>query len=118
MKLPKLQPTAAKTITINDFSGGLNLRDGMSEILDNQLTESKNMWWSDGVLKTRPGIENRGEGVISNEILECGNNFDLKTHDIYKYDEKLGNCRMVSRSIHYFDICFEKGTFSNLNTHE
>lgn len=56
MKIPKITPRTALELKIPDLSGGLNLRDGLSEILDNQLTDCKNVWWNDGVLKTRPGI--------------------------------------------------------------
>ena len=56
MKFPKLQPPAPKTLKVPDLAGGLNLRDGVSEVLDNQLTQAKNVWWQDGVLKTRPGV--------------------------------------------------------------
>lgn len=56
MRLPKMRAPSAKSLSIADFSGGLNLRDGMSEILNNQLTDSVNMWWKDGVLKNRPGM--------------------------------------------------------------
>lgn len=57
MRLPIRQPKAASILTLPDLAGGLNLRDGGSEILDNQLTECENMWWYCGALKTRPGIK-------------------------------------------------------------
>ncbi|MBR5223246.1 MAG: hypothetical protein IKV81_03680 [Clostridia bacterium] len=56
MKFPKLRPQGAKVLKVPDLAGGLNLRDGVSEVLDNQLTQAKNVWFQDGVLKTRPGI--------------------------------------------------------------
>lgn len=56
MKFPKLRPQGAKVLKVSDLAGGLNLRDGVSEVLDNQLTQAKNVWFQDGVLKTRPGI--------------------------------------------------------------
>ncbi|MBO5211254.1 MAG: hypothetical protein J6B80_04930, partial [Clostridia bacterium] len=61
MRFPKLQPPAPKTLKVPDLAGGLNLRDGVSEVLDNQLTQAKNVWWQDGVLKTRPGISGLSE---------------------------------------------------------
>ena len=57
MRFPKMRPRQALELKIHDLAGGLNLRDGLSEVLDNQLTDCKNMWWSDGVLKTRPGMK-------------------------------------------------------------
>lgn len=56
MKFPKMRPQGARRLSVPDLAGGLNLRDGVSEVLDNQLTQAKNVWWQDGVLKTRPGI--------------------------------------------------------------
>lgn len=54
MVFPILNRRAAGEIKISDFSGGVNLRDGLSEIMDNQATDIKNMWWRDGIMKTRP----------------------------------------------------------------
>lgn len=56
MRFPKMRPQGARRLSVPDLAGGLNLRDGVSEVLDNQLTQAKNVWWQDGVLKTRPGI--------------------------------------------------------------
>ena len=65
MRLPIKQPKAASILTLPDLAGGLNLRDGANEILDNQLTECENMWWRDGSLKTRPGIKIYDENMLS-----------------------------------------------------
>lgn len=54
MVFPKLNAKASNTLKINDFSGGINLRDGLTEILDNQSTDVINMYWKDGIMKTRP----------------------------------------------------------------
>lgn len=54
MIFPVLNRRAASAVNISDFSGGVNLRDGLSEIMDNQATNIKNMWWKDGIMKTRP----------------------------------------------------------------
>lgn len=56
MRLPKMPTRQAQSLCVPDLAGGLNLRDGMSEILDNQLTDARNMWFKDGVLKTRPAL--------------------------------------------------------------
>lgn len=57
MKFQRMRPKSAAELKIPDLAGGLNLRDGLSEVLDNQLTDSVNVWWNEGLLKTRPGIE-------------------------------------------------------------
>ena len=57
MVFPRLNKRTPAELKISDFSGGINLRDGLGEIMDNQATEVSNMWWKDGILKTRPGAE-------------------------------------------------------------
>lgn len=61
MKFPKMRPSGSQRLSVPDLAGGLNLRDGISEVLDNQLTEAKNVWYQDGLLKTRPGVSALGE---------------------------------------------------------
>ncbi len=54
------------SLTIPELSGGINLRDGISLVRDNQLTAARNMWYKDGMLKTRPGF-NTLKDFISKE---------------------------------------------------
>lgn len=56
MRLPIMRKQEAHILSLPDLSGGLNMRDGISEVLDNQLTDCKNMWWKDGLLKTRAAM--------------------------------------------------------------
>ena len=55
MKYPKMNKTASHTVRVPSLSGGINLRDSLNMCNDNQLTDSLNMWYKDGVLKTRQG---------------------------------------------------------------
>lgn len=55
MKYPKINKQPTRTVQIPSLSGGMNLRDSLNLCNDNQLTDSLNMWFRDGVLKTRPG---------------------------------------------------------------
>lgn len=71
MKFPKMRPSGSKHLSVPDLAGGLNLRDGVSEILDNQLTQAKNVWWRDGVLKTRPGVYISEGQKIENGMYQC-----------------------------------------------
>ncbi len=54
MCFPLMNKQARKAVKIPDLAGGINYRDGITEVFDNQLTECKNMWFKDGVLRTRP----------------------------------------------------------------
>lgn len=65
MRLPIKRKNGASVLSLPNLSGGLNLRDGISEILDNQMTDCENMWWQDGILKTRPGIETNIENFFN-----------------------------------------------------
>lgn len=56
MRLPIKNKQPSHILSLPDLAGGLNMRDGLSEVLDNQLTDCENMWWHEGVLKTRPGL--------------------------------------------------------------
>lgn len=56
MKYPSIGKQPMKSITIPELSGGMNLRDSISAVNDNQLTQCLNMWFKGGILKTRPGL--------------------------------------------------------------
>lgn len=56
MRLPIKRKQLSQMLNLPDLSGGLNMRDGISEVLDNQLTDCRNMWWNDGLLQTRAAV--------------------------------------------------------------
>lgn len=41
-------------VSIPKLNGGINMQDGTSAVVDNQLTNAKNVWFKDSVLCTRP----------------------------------------------------------------
>lgn len=59
--IPGIKAKPTYTLNIPKLSGGMNLRDGISLIQDNQLTDSKNMWYKDGMLRTRPRVRSNGD---------------------------------------------------------
>ena len=67
MRLPIKRKQAAQYLTLPDLSGGLNMRDGISEVLDNQLTDCKNVFWDEGVLKTRPSITEASKMLLQGD---------------------------------------------------
>ncbi len=90
MSFPLMNKRAKQVVAIPDLSGGINLRDSVSAIQDNQMTESLNIWYHDGVLKTRPGVSDmtyHDEGHLAYA--------NLKPHDIYK-EENGVVCRLFS----------------------
>ena len=64
--IPGIKAKPTYTLNIPELSGGMNLRDGISLIQDNQLTDCKNMWFKDGMLRTRPRV--RSNDLIDNTI--------------------------------------------------
>ncbi|MBR7132299.1 MAG: hypothetical protein IKD04_02060 [Clostridia bacterium] len=57
MKFPSANKEPKRRITISKLSGGLNLRDTPSHCNDDQLTSGMNVWYKEGSLRTRPGLE-------------------------------------------------------------
>lgn len=84
MRLPVKRPRAPMELKIPDLAGGLNLRDGLSEILDNQLTDCKNVWWNDGILTTRPSFKQEDEFMIGRQEYADA---QVKRHNCY-FDEE------------------------------
>ncbi len=56
MSFPIMNSRPTYTLNIPEMSGGMNLRDGLSGVADNQLTDCKNVWFKDGCLRTRPKV--------------------------------------------------------------
>jgi hypothetical protein len=56
--IPSLNRNPSYTIRIPELSGGINWRDGASQINDNQLTDAKNVWYRNGVLVGRAKLRN------------------------------------------------------------
>ena len=57
MRFPAINKQPLRSVTVPKLSGGTNLRDAVTMVEDNQLTDSKNMWFKGNILKTRPGLK-------------------------------------------------------------
>lgn len=79
MKYPTINKQPLRTISIPELSGGVNLRDGASAVNDNQLTDCENVWFTDGLLKTRPGITT----VAEKTTLGYDKTVDFKETDVF-----------------------------------
>lgn len=82
MRLPIMQKQEAHILSLPDLSGGLNMRDGISEVLDNQLTDCKNMWWKDGLLKTRAAMIQNDSKINLGDAAE-GSAPKIRQHNCY-----------------------------------
>ena len=105
MRLPIKRQHAAQTLSLPDFSGGLNMRDGITEVLDNQLIDCNNVWYKDGVLKTRPGINAVEGGIVdiprfgSAQTVETKSFRDIKhTFDSQVYYLQVARVSMGSKA--------------------
>ena len=74
MCFPIMNKQPRRSVNIPDLAGGVNYRDGITEVHDNQLTECKNMWFKDGVLRTRPA-------AVCNETSELVKQTDGETYN-------------------------------------
>lgn len=66
MKYPSINKQPRREINIPELSGGVNFRDSISNVLDNQLTDCLNVWWQDGALRTRPCFKTNENMKIQN----------------------------------------------------
>ena len=54
--IPNLTRKGLYQFKIPQLSGGINLKEDIAYIKENQLSDCSNMWFKDGALKTRPAI--------------------------------------------------------------
>ncbi|MBQ3133706.1 MAG: hypothetical protein IJC17_05495 [Clostridia bacterium] len=56
MKYPSYNRHAEQQLTFSDFSGGINAAAVDTALAANQFRDAENVWWKDGILRTRPGL--------------------------------------------------------------
>lgn len=61
---PRMADRVWRRLTVPELSGGVNLRDGISQVEDNQLTACENVWYKNGMLQTRPGLKCTGDDAF------------------------------------------------------
>lgn len=54
-------------VSVPALSGGVNLADALNLVDDNQMTDCKNVWYKDGFLQTRPGIQKTNQDLTQIE---------------------------------------------------
>lgn len=96
MKWPKINRQSLRTVRVPKLSGGVNMRDSVTLVEDNQLTDCLNMWYKDGVLKTRPGLYTDGftmryytpckDSKCSGKPLDIFMNKYNKLYRLYQYE--------------------------------
>ena len=88
MKYPKINKNTRREVNVPQLSGGLNLRDSLSGVRDNQMTDCINMWYKNGMLRTRPAFEINENMVKEFSIdCDCGCILDIKSHTDVKNEQ-------------------------------
>lgn len=101
--IPGIRNKPTYTLNIPELSGGMNLRDGISLINDNQLTDCKNMWYKDGMLRTRPrvSISASGDYTSFNVLPEQNLVKDIKVFEDISF---AFNGRLEEDAIYYLTV--------------
>ena len=101
--IPGIRNKPTHTLNIPGFSGGMNLRDGISLINDNQLTDCKNMWYKDGMLRTRPRVSISASGDYTSFNVLPEQNFvnDIKVFEDISF---AFNGRLEEDAIYYLTV--------------
>ncbi len=92
MNFPQLRPGATKILDLPDLSGGINLRDSVNKIRDNQLTDCINVWNYNGLLTNRPGTASKllfATPKAAGSKKETVKESIIKKHDIFKSGNQL-----------------------------
>ena len=57
MRHPIMRQTPSRAFSITDFSGGINTKESLDMINDNQIVDGLNVWWKNSGVTTRPGTK-------------------------------------------------------------
>ncbi len=85
MKYPTLKAEKKKTLCIGPLNKGLDLSDSPLYIDDGSLSDCKNVIYSDGALKTRPGISAESENILEGSYTNDAffNNYQITDSELY-----------------------------------
>ena len=86
---PRINRTPLYRVTIPEFSSGVNYRDSLSLVEDNQLTDVKNMWYENAMLRTRPGLHTDDDKYFATVLYESDADIsamkaDVRATDVYR----------------------------------
>ena len=92
MRYATMRGQGGVTVTIPKLEGGVNLSDLPTQVEDNQLTDARNMWWHQGVLRTRPGLTIKQEGTLQVGATGQVERF-VRSHSISEQETLLSSMR-------------------------
>lgn len=103
MKYPKINRQPRRLVTVPKLSGGLNLRDSLTTVSDNQMTDCVNMWFKNGMLQTRPSFVTNSEKINFSGNIKVDKSIDTHFHDEIKIFYNSVECILATNKIYYFD---------------
>lgn len=83
-----------RSATMPELAGGINLRDSVSMVRDNQLTDGLNIWHKDAVLKTRPGVKGLQSKFLFSDLADAA--FD----DVYMQPNATDIQRIINGKVY------------------
>lgn len=87
MRYPFINARGRNVVSVPDLLGGLNYRDGLSGVNDNQMTDGLNVYEKDGRLVTRCGYDKKAFSIPKN-ITDLDREFVYSEHEIIGYYKK------------------------------
>jgi len=127
--IPVLNRNATYKLNIPDMAGGVNFRDGLSLINDNQMTDCKNMWYKDGMLKSRPRVLTNDDvkamqeiqTTFSNDTFEISVTVNPENTTVINKKEYVLEITTVTNSMptqngyHYATLKYQHGIFDKID---
>ena len=115
MKYPMINRQPRRDVNVPQLSGGLNLRDSLTGIRDNQMTDCINMWYKDGALRTRPPFVTSLARLNTVKSSDAGQVINTRLHNEIKISYQGFNCVLATSTLitvgendtKGFDIRFE-----------
>lgn len=115
MKYPMINKQPRREVNVPELSGGINLRDSLTGVRDNQMTDCVNMWYKEGMLRTRPALATLGQSDFSFGVETSLDDFGgIKVHKEIKdidgrvlisYWEKSSSLHLLGNS-RFFAVTF------------
>ncbi len=106
--IPVLKRTNLYQFKVPQFSGGVNLKDDLAYLKEDQLSDCNNMWFKDNTLKTRPGI-NQCEGSLDttpNGALLQAENYNTIVIDGIRYTLECEKFVQWNTDPSHVQLCF------------
>lgn len=101
MRYPIMNRNEKYRVEVPQLNGGINLIDPPEQVEDNQLVDAGNVWWSQGALRTRPGMHKTESGELP--VGANGEMAHFVSHNrIGEREQMLGQMRVNASGITFY----------------